>query len=96
MTDSHLWEDQYLMEIIDPETGEVLPEGEEGELVLTSLQREAMPLIRYRTHDLTRILSGALSLRQNPSENRPHEGAVPTTCSSSTESTSSRSRLKRR
>ena len=52
----HLWEDQYLMEIIDPETGEVLPEGEEGELVLTSLQREAMPLIRYRTHDLTRIL----------------------------------------
>ena len=44
------------MEIIDPETGEVLPEGEEGELVLTSLQREAMPLIRYRTHDLTRIL----------------------------------------
>lgn len=52
----HLWEDQYLMEIIDPVTGEVLPDGEEGELVLTSLQREAMPLIRYRTHDLTRII----------------------------------------
>ncbi len=52
----HLWEDHYLMEIIDPETGRVLPEGEEGELVLTSLQREAMPLLRYRTHDLTRII----------------------------------------
>jgi len=44
------------MEIIDPVTGEVLPDGEEGELVLTSLQREAMPLIRYRTHDLTHII----------------------------------------
>lgn len=44
------------MEIIDPDTCEVLPDGEEGELVLTSLRRKAMPLIRYRTHDLTRIL----------------------------------------
>ena len=52
----HLWEDHYYMEIIDPDTCEVLPDGEEGELVLTSLRRKAMPLIRYRTHDLTRIL----------------------------------------
>lgn len=52
----HLWEDCYLAEIIDPDTGEVLPEGEIGELVLTTLDREMMPLIRYRTRDLTRIL----------------------------------------
>ncbi|MBN1409957.1 MAG: phenylacetate--CoA ligase [Spirochaetales bacterium] len=55
----HLWEDSFYMEIIDPETGKVLPEGEEGELVLTTLNREAMPLIRYRTRDLTRIMPGA-------------------------------------
>ncbi len=54
----HIWEDNYYVEIINPETGEVLPEGEEGELVLTTLKREAMPLIRYRTGDLTRILNG--------------------------------------
>ena len=54
----HLWEDCYLAEIIDPDTGEVLPEGEVGELVLTTLDREMMPLIRYRTRDLTRILPG--------------------------------------
>ena len=52
----HLWEDQYLMEIVDPESGRPLPEGERGELVLTTLCREAMPLIRYRTRDITRIL----------------------------------------
>lgn len=55
----HLWEDCYLAEIIDPDTGEVLPEGEIGELVLTTLDREMMPLIRYRTRDLTRILPGS-------------------------------------
>ncbi len=53
----HLWEDCYLIEIIDPETGEHVPDGEIGEMVLTSLDREMMPLIRYRTRDLTRILS---------------------------------------
>lgn len=52
------WEDCYLVEIIDPETGEPMPEGEIGELVLTTLDREMMPLIRYRTRDLTRILPG--------------------------------------
>lgn len=52
----HLWEDCYLVEIINPETGEPVPDGEIGELVLTTLDREMMPLIRYRTRDLTRIL----------------------------------------
>ncbi len=52
----HLWEDEYIMEIIHPETGEVLPDGTEGELVLTSLCRTGMPLLRYRTHDLTKII----------------------------------------
>jgi phenylacetate-CoA ligase len=55
----HLWEDQFLMEIINPETGQRLSEGEEGELVLTTLNREAMPLIRFRTRDLTAIIPGA-------------------------------------
>ncbi len=54
----HLWEDYYYMEIINPDTGEVLPDGEEGELVLTHLNREAMPMLRYRTRDLTRIIPG--------------------------------------
>lgn len=54
----HLWEDNFLMEIIDPRTGTPLPDGEEGELVLTTLRREAMPIIRYRTRDITRILPG--------------------------------------
>jgi phenylacetate-CoA ligase len=54
----HLWEDHFYPEIIDPETGAVLPDGEYGELVLTSLTREAMPVIRYRTRDLTRLLPG--------------------------------------
>ena len=53
-----IWEDHFLPEIIDPDTGAVLPDGEEGELVLTSLTKEAMPVIRYRTHDLTRLLPG--------------------------------------
>jgi phenylacetate-CoA ligase len=51
-----IWEDHFYPEIIDPETGEVLPDGEEGELVLTSLSKEALPIIRYRTRDLTRLL----------------------------------------
>lgn len=53
----HIWEDSYLVEIVDPDTLEPVPEGEIGELVLTTLDREAMPLIRYRTRDLTRILT---------------------------------------
>ena len=53
----HVFEDQYITEVIDPATGRVLPDGEYGELVFTSLQREAMPIIRYRTHDICRILT---------------------------------------
>jgi phenylacetate-CoA ligase len=54
----HVWEDHFYPEVIDPLTGEVLPEGEQGELVFTSLTKEAMPVIRYRTRDLTRLLPG--------------------------------------
>ncbi|MCG8928097.1 phenylacetate--CoA ligase PaaK [Lentzea sp. CC55] len=54
----HVWEDHFYPEIIDPVTGEVLPDGEEGELVFTSLTKQAMPVIRYRTRDLTRLLPG--------------------------------------
>lgn len=55
----HLWDDYLYFEIIDPKTGEVLPDGEVGELVITTLKKEGAPLIRYRTHDLTRIIPGA-------------------------------------
>lgn len=54
----HIWEDYYIVEIIDPDTLQPVPEGEIGELVLTTINREAMPLLRYRTRDLTRILPG--------------------------------------
>jgi phenylacetate-CoA ligase len=54
----HIWEDHFYPEVIDPLTGEVLPDGEEGELVFTSLTKQAMPVIRYRTRDLTRLLPG--------------------------------------
>lgn len=54
----HIWEDHFYPEIVDPGTGEVLPDGERGELVITSLTKEAMPVIRYRTRDLTRLLPG--------------------------------------
>ena len=61
----HIWEDHFYPEIIDPATGEVLPDGEIGELVLTTLSKEAMPVIRYRTRDLTRLLPGtARSMRR--------------------------------
>ena len=54
----HVWEDHFFPEIVDPITGDVLPDGERGELVFTSLTKEAMPVIRYRTRDLTRLLPG--------------------------------------
>ncbi len=54
----HIWEDHFFPEVVDPITGEVLPEGEQGELVFTSLTKEAMPIVRYRTRDLTRLLPG--------------------------------------
>ena len=61
----HVWEDHFYPEIIDPETGVVLPDGEPGELVFTSLTKQATPVIRYRTRDLTRLLPGtARSMRR--------------------------------
>lgn len=61
----HLWEDHFYPEIIDPQTGAVLPDGSEGELVFTSLTKEGMPMIRYRTRDLTRLMPGtARSMRR--------------------------------
>lgn len=54
----HIWEDHFYPEIIDPETGEVLPDGEFGELVITTLTKQALPMVRYRTRDLTRLLPG--------------------------------------
>jgi phenylacetate-CoA ligase len=53
----HVWEDHYLVEIVDPATGEPVPDGEPGEMVVTTLTREALPLIRFRTRDITRIVS---------------------------------------
>jgi phenylacetate-CoA ligase len=61
----HIWEDHFYPEIINPETGEVVAEGEQGELVFTSLTKEAFPIIRYRTRDLTRLMAGtARSMRR--------------------------------
>ncbi|MBN2282473.1 MAG: phenylacetate--CoA ligase [Deltaproteobacteria bacterium] len=54
----HIWEDNYIVEVINPDTLEPVPEGEEGELVLTTLQRSGMPILRYRTKDLTRVIPG--------------------------------------
>lgn len=53
----HIWEDHFLPEIINPETGEVLPDGEKGELVITTITKEGIPLIRYRTRDITRLIA---------------------------------------
>jgi len=61
----HIWEDHFYPEIVDPKTGAVVPDGEYGELVFTSLSKEALPIIRYRTRDLTRLLPGtARSMRR--------------------------------
>ncbi len=57
----HYWDDYLYCEIVDPKTGEVLPDGEVGELVITTLRKQGAPLVRYRTHDLTRIIPGNCS-----------------------------------
>ena len=66
----HIWEDHFFPEVVDPITGEVLPDGEKGELVFTSLTKEAMPVIRYRTRDLTRLLPG--TARRLPADGEDH------------------------
>ena len=70
----HIWEDHFYPEVVDPFTGEVLPDGEQGELVFTSLTKEAMPVIRYRTRDLTRLLPGHGAAGDAPhgEGHRPH------------------------
>ena len=69
----HIWEDHFYPEIVDPVTGEVLPDGEEGELVFTSLTKQAMPVIRYRTRDLTPLLPGTAypPFRRMAEDHRP-------------------------
>ena len=54
----HIWEDNYIVEIVDPDTLEPVPDGQMGEMVLTTLDRDMMPILRYRTRDLTRIITG--------------------------------------
>ena len=61
----HIWSDYVYVEIIDPNTGEVLPDGEWGEIVLTTLQKEGAPLVRFRTHDLSRIIPGECACGHN-------------------------------
>jgi phenylacetate-CoA ligase len=56
-TGLHIWEDHFIAEIIDPATGQVLPDGDEGELVITTITKEGIPMIRYRTRDITRLIS---------------------------------------
>jgi phenylacetate-CoA ligase len=64
----HIWEDHFYPEIIDPVSGEVLPDGADGELVFTSLTKEAQPIIRYRTRDLTRLLPGTTRVMRRMSK----------------------------
>ena len=61
----HIWSDYMYLEIIDPVTGQPVPDGEPGEIVLTTLQKEGAPLIRFRTHDLSRIVSGECACGHN-------------------------------
>ena len=78
----HYWADYYILEILDPETLTPVPDGEWGEMVVTTLAKEAAPLIRYRTRDITRIIPGPCTCgRFCPGT--PASGAAPTTCSSS-------------
>ncbi len=58
----HIWEDHFLVEVIDPETGKPLPDGEEGELVFTTLTKETMPLLRYRTGDISSLNRQAMCM----------------------------------
>ena len=70
----HINEDHFIAEIIDPDTGEVLPEGSEGELVFTSITKKAFPLLRYRTRDICTLTPGKVSLRPHPCEDVQAQG----------------------
>jgi len=71
----HIFEDHFYPEIVDPATGEPLPEGTEGELVLTTLSKQAMPMIRYRTRDITMIFAGQMRVRAYAAEDWAHRPA---------------------
>jgi phenylacetate-CoA ligase len=71
----HIFEDHFYPEVVDPETGATLADGELGELVLTTLSKQAMPMIRYRTHDITRILPGTCECGRTLAAHRPHRPA---------------------
>ena len=79
----HIAEDHVLWELVDPETGEPVAPGEQGELVFTSLTKEAFPVLRYRTHDLTTRRHRALRVRPHARAHAARCGREPTTCSSS-------------
>jgi len=70
----HVWEDDYLVEIIDPETGSPLPDGQEGEMIVTTLNREGLPLIRYRTRTSPRSFQEKMRLRKNIASHQPSQG----------------------
>lgn len=89
----HLWEDHILPEIIDPVTGDQLPPGEVGELVLTTLTKEGIPMLRYRTRDLTSLDYRPAAVAAPTCVSRACRDAA-TTCSSYAVSTCFRSRLK--
>ena len=79
----HLCEDHFIAEIIDPDTGEVLPDGTKGELVFTSITKEAFPLLRYRTRDICVLDPDPLLPAAGPTSAWPSPWAAPTICSSS-------------
>ena len=68
----HIFEDHFYPEIVDPDTGAVLPDGEEGELVLTTLSKQAMPMIRYRTRDITALHARTVRLRPHAAPHAAH------------------------
>ncbi len=84
----HIFEDHLYPEVIDPASGDVLPDGQEGELVLTTLSKQAMPLVRYRTRDMTAIIP-SLALAAAPCGASGGSAGGATTCSSFRASTSS-------
>ena len=70
----HVWEDHFMVEVIDPNTGAVLPYGQKGELVFTCITKEALPLIRYRTRDISILYPEVLHLRPDSSAHEPGHG----------------------
>ena len=76
----HVNEDHFLPEVVDPATGQALPAGQEGELVLTALTKQALPMIRYRTGDVTSLDLEPCRVRQDDGAHGARSRAAPTTC----------------